>query len=61
MQTKTDNYVRSTWEDAVVLAKALRKGPVRAIWTDGITEHGLYFLPQQFVVTRPPKLCGGGS
>lgn len=53
-----DDYLYGDLKSGEVLAEALRRGPVRAVFHTECSEFGVYFLPEQFVMTRPPKsLC----
>lgn len=50
---------RTNEESAQMLADNLRLGPVRFIWTDGYTAHGVYLVPARDIKTRLGKWTGG--
>jgi hypothetical protein len=53
-----EDYLRGDEASGQILADALLRGPVRAVFHSEFSEFGVYFLPEQFVMTRPSKnLC----
>lgn len=53
-----DDYLRADRPSAEILAEALKRGPVRAVFQTDFSEFGVYFLPEQFIETRPKRqLC----
>lgn len=58
-QRDEEKSIRSTVEDAAELARALRLGPVRFVWTDGATAFGMYMVPNSLFLTRWGRFVGG--
>lgn len=50
-----DDVLRADRKSAKILAEALKRGPVRAVFHTKFSEFGVYFLPEEFVETRPAR------